>query len=333
MLTEQEPSSTRLINLPIQLSNGTKCKLLIYTNDLKAPKKALMIVPIPNPTDKFENFGFIDISSKENKAFRTSLVDACKQFTLVPQAKSLSRGLFSVDSIKAAPLKVHDIGNYKLTLAPTLHDLNTRIDWSQFEKPHDFNQRFKTLHNKRLYPHNCAYVVAEAHKSVKDDGFGVIYPDPGFTYFPTAHEEGDPLSAVAPSAPSAPEPSSLFTQPFASTSTLFDISASSEPSSMFMHPLAETVPKHMYDVQLYDCFAPQQTTTDFNGVNKMKTHNLRNPDTLLRIFSKLSPNYTNTVSGKTDTFRIDNRYTNVNFTPVKGYYDNCNVRLNPVVTK
>ena len=87
MLTQQEPSATRLMNIPVQLSNGTKCKLLIYTNDLEAPKNALMVVPIPNPTNTFDNFGFIDISSKENKAFRKSLVDSCQQFTATPQMK------------------------------------------------------------------------------------------------------------------------------------------------------------------------------------------------------------------------------------------------------
>jgi hypothetical protein len=46
----------------------------------------------------------------------------------------------------------------------------------------------KTLYDKTLYPNKCAYVIAQAHTRIKDDGFGIVYPDPGFDYFPTAHE-------------------------------------------------------------------------------------------------------------------------------------------------
>lgn len=60
-----------------------------------------------------------------------------------------------------------------------------------FALPGDFKLRKSTLLDKNLYPFNCAYVVAKAMKNIKDDGFGIIYPDPGFNFFPIAHENSN----------------------------------------------------------------------------------------------------------------------------------------------
>ena len=46
------------------------------------------------------------------------------------------------------------------------------------------------MKNKEIYPEDeYFYVVAEAFKSIENDGFGIVYPDCGYDYFPTAHEK------------------------------------------------------------------------------------------------------------------------------------------------
>ena len=40
----------------------------------------------------------------------------------------------------------------------------------------------------------CSYIVASATVSVADDGFAVLYKDPGFRYFPTCHDKNDDKS-------------------------------------------------------------------------------------------------------------------------------------------
>lgn len=63
------------------------------------------------------------------------------------------------------------------------------MNWRKFRKPQDFDERMATLTDRALHPFNCAYVVAKAVRSVKNDGFGIVFPDPGFRYFPTCHEK------------------------------------------------------------------------------------------------------------------------------------------------
>jgi hypothetical protein len=48
--------------------------------------------------------------------------------------------------------------------------------------------RFDTFKNTDLYKYDCAYVVAQSQNSVKDDGFGIVYPECNNDTFPTAHE-------------------------------------------------------------------------------------------------------------------------------------------------
>ncbi len=239
MMTEQEPSSTRLFDIPVEFPNGdgnlVKSKLLIYTNDLQlgatstpsdrrtanpneyswlnqstrtrdgsneispyianlvgtdvtTVNEALMIVPIPNTT-RTQEFGLVDIRTDEMKRFRRICVDRCK--SLLPQARSLSYGARGMtDGMHSNSLQVHRVGNYDISVAPDLDALEKQVDWKHFKLPADFQTRKSTLSDKKLYPFPCAYVVAKAVQNVKDDGFGVIYPDPGFDYFPTAHENG-----------------------------------------------------------------------------------------------------------------------------------------------
>lgn len=227
MITTHEPSSTRLINVPV-MYNNLKYKLLMYTNDMEVinpeldnmqhpfnpliPKfnvnfdtnivdskknigsrditnnivkknnNALMIVPIPNAS-LCENFGLIDVTTDSMKSFRKNIFD------LFPDNKNLTFSTNSYSLKSFDKLKVHNVGNYSISVSPNLHMLKNNIDWSYFTLPDNFEQRLNTLTDKKLYPEiNYAYIVAKANKSVKNDGFAVVYPDPGYDYFPTAHE-------------------------------------------------------------------------------------------------------------------------------------------------
>jgi hypothetical protein len=102
MLTESEPESTRLFNIPVNVA-GSPHKLLLYTNDLAAKNPQIMIVPIPNPTNAVD-FGLVDATKL--KDFRSQIND------LFPQARSKSYAMNSLgNSRSAAPLIVHSVSS------------------------------------------------------------------------------------------------------------------------------------------------------------------------------------------------------------------------------
>lgn len=153
---------------------------------------AIMVVAYPVEKD-VENplIGLVDISTDTMKKFRVD-VEALnpimkKNFT---ESDGATFGLVS-NSLK--PLKVYDVGNYKISVALGFSALESRLDWTKFTKPDDFELRIKTLLNPKLYPptYKWFYVVASAVKNVKNDGFGVVYPrlSADLLYFPTAHEQ------------------------------------------------------------------------------------------------------------------------------------------------
>lgn len=151
------------------------------------PDSAIMIVAIPNPT-RTSNFGLVDVNTDNMKTFRfeaKNLGDA-----LIPWEYALSNnyGVGVEAAGSTSTLRVNRIGNYDISVAPSLEALDKQIDWSHFTLPKDFDRRKATLSDKTLFPYPCAYVVAKAVKSVKNDGFAILFPDPGFTYFPTCHE-------------------------------------------------------------------------------------------------------------------------------------------------
>jgi hypothetical protein len=141
-----------------------------------------MIVAIPNSTG-VQNFGLVDVTTQSMKLFRSQIQDLCepKTFENYGMSKSLSAN-------SAKLLKVNEVGNYDISVAPSLEALEHNINWNHFKLPKDFEKRKMTLMDKNLFPFNCAYVVAKARKNIKDDGFGIIYPDPLINYFPTCHE-------------------------------------------------------------------------------------------------------------------------------------------------
>jgi hypothetical protein len=161
------------------------------TDSQSSNNGAIMIVAYPVEKD-VENplIGLVDISTDSMKKFREDVI-ALKPIQQNYIKKSLSRSATFTNSLE--PLKVYEVGNYLISVALGFSDLQSRLDWTKFTKPSDFELRIKTLLNPKLYPptYKWFYVVASAVKNVKDDGFGVVYPrlSADLLYFPTAHEQ------------------------------------------------------------------------------------------------------------------------------------------------
>lgn len=195
ILTAHEPKSTRLVNIPVKVDDNNY-KLLLYTNDLPieidesgSNNAAIMIVPIPNAKN-VDNFGLVDVSTNSMKEFRQKLFAECDM--LVPDMLGFTDSFEISRSFKpnSKKKKIHDVGNYKISIANNLDELYNNIEWNKYKLPSNFKMRFNTLKNTNIYnDKQYAYVVAQAQKSIKDDGFGIVYPDCEYDYFPTAHEQ------------------------------------------------------------------------------------------------------------------------------------------------
>lgn len=162
------------------------------TNRNTKKGNSIMVVPFPvEKNTKIDNIGLVDISTKSMKEMITNIKD------LKPIKKSRNFGKDTLSyngSFECAPLEVHKIGNYNISVATSLNELLNRIDWNKFKKPTDYNKRINTFNNSNLYPTNYDYfyVVAEAVENIKDDGFGIVYPQLNeHCYIPTAHEDTD----------------------------------------------------------------------------------------------------------------------------------------------
>lgn len=179
MMTRHEPTKTKLINLPIKI-NDQPGKMLIYINTLANDEgePALMIVPIPQSAI----YGLVDVSTQVMKNFRTYIESICRNDKTKDTRKKCG-------ALSSNVVPIRKIGNYHISVAENLDILKNNIDWDFFKKPNDWNIRMSTLEDKKLYPFPCAYVVAKAELSISNDGFGIAYLDPGFDYFPTAHEK------------------------------------------------------------------------------------------------------------------------------------------------
>jgi len=228
---ENKPDTTKLYSVPVIIDNGVKSTLSIYSNNFNVhpdtnmdgyslpsmlkkptisglyynvhgqlvgyPKNelsdsqsfgshtrggAIMIVPYPIERDISNPIiGLVDVSTDKMKKFQTDVKN------LKPIARSMT------DSFNAKPLEVYKIGSYNISVALGFSDLQTRLDWTKFTKPSDFEVRIRTLANPKLFPQSYRwfYVVAEAINNIKDDGFGVVYSrlSADLIYFPTAHEQ------------------------------------------------------------------------------------------------------------------------------------------------
>lgn len=223
---ENQPDTTKLMNIPVIIDKN-KYNFFIYVNnfELYTGKKmssvfvddnigsignyatfqsndefyknnrdfdsANSIMVVPFPVEKgttFGQIGLVDISTKSMKNLR----DSIESLKPVSRSASTLLGMKSYSTNSTEPIEVHTVGNYNISVATTLHDLLNRIDWNKFKKPDDFEQRMKGLKNENLYPsqYNYFYVVASAIENIKNDGFGIVYPQlKDCFYIPTAHED------------------------------------------------------------------------------------------------------------------------------------------------
>ena len=178
LATDAAPSSTRIYMVPVTI-DGMAYTCMMYTNDLavRTGVPGLMIVPFPNDS-KASVFGLVDVTTM--KAFREEVVTAFPR----SQRYTNTLGLYG-DGPDFVP--VHEIGNYKISVVPDLAGLNTSINWSRFSVPNDIGTRLGVLQDRHMVPLHSGFVVAEAVRSVKDDGFGVVFPG-HHAMFPTCHE-------------------------------------------------------------------------------------------------------------------------------------------------
>ena len=148
----------------------------------------IMIVPIPNVNNEM-NFGLVDVTTQQMKSFRSLLFSECKKLSQLGMF-SFDTKSYGIRSDNSTTLKVHEVGNYSISVAPSLNALEHMIDWTKFNLPRDFERRKRGFSDKNKFPlSNYAYIVAKANKSVKDDGFGIVYYNNNNTYFPTIHED------------------------------------------------------------------------------------------------------------------------------------------------
>jgi hypothetical protein len=152
---------------------------------------SIMVVPFPvQPHTIVSKIGLVDISTDSMKELRTSIKNLNPN---IPKTFSNSYSLSTSFDEYSDSLEVHKIGNYNISVATTYNQLLDRIDWTKFNKPDNFEKRMQTFRNPNLYPRQFGYfyVVAEAIENIKDDGFGVVYPQlpNNIIYLPTAHED------------------------------------------------------------------------------------------------------------------------------------------------
>lgn len=329
ILTEDaNPSSTRLVNVPVKLG-GKSQTLLLYTNDLEVrannstseDSDELMIVAIPNENNQ-QSFGLVDVTTENMKKFRKDLFKACDD--LKPKKKSKGRSMYFDDSFEGGTLAVHNIGNYKISVAPSIDDLFNRTDWEEFNVGPSYKNRLDGLYDKNVYPlSNYAYVIAQAQKSVKDDGFGIIYDGNGKTYFPTSHESKYPHENMR------------------KFQTL-------NPDKNIEIPKPDPDEKYSYDVKCYNCFVTvnddyifKRINQDINRRDDIDSERKKNIDILRgrplvltnnylidNIFSNLDKSCTMSSDGASETFDIDQSGgSQVDFIELKNYneYDNINI--------
>jgi hypothetical protein len=140
---------------------------------------SVMIVPFPNPTGG-RRFGLI--SGNDTRPFRQLYSETFRSSEIKLETLSFGR------DAKEEKAAVFQVGNYMCSVVPNLAELHASIDWNEFDVPWDFKERMAVFDDRSIIPESCGFVVAKAIRSVKDDGFGIVYPDDGQVYFPTCHE-------------------------------------------------------------------------------------------------------------------------------------------------
>lgn len=191
MATKARANATRLYSIPVTYgASPTASKpgtAIVYVNNLtrksdKNTKAELMIVPFPNPGGEA---ALDDVVLTPYTEWSGLAKDIRKQFN--DRRITRSRGAFSDGIDEHAKAIVHRIGKYKCSVVANVSVLLDRIDWAEFDTPADLEQRLAVLHDERVCPSTCGFVVAQAVEDIHKDGFAVVYPG-GDVMLPTCHE-------------------------------------------------------------------------------------------------------------------------------------------------
>lgn len=158
-----------------------------------------MVVPIPNPHQMTEEkFTLFEIDGHRAKKLREA-VDELKDLYGTRQSTPLfAPSAFTSSSFggSANPLAVQTIGSYKISVAPSLVDLEQRAPWERYSI--ESSQVTHILNDVRRR-YDCqpyAFVIAEGRSPPLSNansisaGFGVMYRDARLQggFFPTSHE-------------------------------------------------------------------------------------------------------------------------------------------------
>lgn len=179
MLTKPDASKTQLFNIPVFINNA-KYIMSLYINNITNNSSGCFMV-VPYPLTPKENIALVDVSTDKMKSFRREVVLYCDR----NKVRSFNNMLANSSTSK---LEIYNVGNYKISIANNLHQLLNGVNWDLFEKPDDFDERIKVFGDETIYPFECMYIVAQTTKNIENDGFGIIYKNENFSYFPTAHE-------------------------------------------------------------------------------------------------------------------------------------------------
>ncbi|KAL1503115.1 hypothetical protein AB1Y20_011178 [Prymnesium parvum] len=225
MLTPTAPSDTLLVLAPLEdeADGGVPRWQLCYVNSVAATpsEPVLMVVPLPNRFGMREaDFIFSPLEAPQVAAIRRAREALFQPYASAPPFTPHSSSPFSGRSATFGapppPLAVQSIGSYKISVAPSLAELETRAPWAQLRVAPD---RVDAILSgvRAAYPSGYAFAIARAESAVAECGFAVVYREV-VPFLPTAHEAlAAPMGLVAMDA------------------TLLAINAVLEPQSIGTH--------------------------------------------------------------------------------------------------
>jgi hypothetical protein len=161
-------------------------QLTVYENVVTSTPGAAtnaMILPCPSYGGKVE---LLDLS---RDGFTFGRLEACYP-TFTPHAsRSMAKGLFVGVESNSAPLEVHQVGAYKVSVAPTLHDV-ARANRRVFTLAPNVQALFE-----RRYSTGFAFVICafDAGRGIEPHPVAYVHDRPGSgsrLFVPCVHEHG-----------------------------------------------------------------------------------------------------------------------------------------------
>jgi hypothetical protein len=145
------------------------------------PKKYISIIPIPHYC-KSKDIGIVDISTERMKQFRDCFTHNIYDHYIYSDRNETDR-MSNVlgDVIIQKKNKLFREGKYEVEVYTDINELLYKVN-DHFEA--DAQILYNKLTDPKVYPFNASYVLITSTKNIKNEGFGIVYPDPGFHYVP-----------------------------------------------------------------------------------------------------------------------------------------------------